>query len=248
MSQTFSARRYFSATAGAIRHQGRAMLAAAPWSLAAFLVSLPFAILAASLAWTGSGLYLLLAPVNLIAFARVTFAWHRVVVLGGGANPDAARGGSAEARHLVVFGVLVLIVAILARATGDLPYVLYMMMNGPDTNAFLAALAAAVLVVWLPVLYCVAVLALSLPRTAVTGDAGLRGIRAAMPYPRWPLVLALAVLVSLGGFAHSALTEYLHYATNEGLLWTAVYVVLFAVMTFVAAAMVAVAYRDGVAR
>ena len=224
------------------------MLAAAPWSLAAFLLSLPFAILAATLAWTGSALYMLLALINLIAFARVTFAWHRVVVLGSGANPDAARGGSAEARHLMVFSVLVLIVAVLARATGDLPYVLYMLMNGPDTNKFLAALVPAVLVVWLPVLVCVAVLALSLPRTAVTGDASLQGIRAAMPYPRWPLVLALAVLVSLGGFAHSGLTEYLHYATNAGLLWTAGYVVLFAVMTFVVAAMVAVAYRDGVRR
>ncbi|MFY3603590.1 hypothetical protein ACOTHZ_12745 [Achromobacter xylosoxidans] len=244
MSNASGALSFFNATAGAIRRHGRAMLAAAPWSLAVFLLSLPFAILAASLYWLKGGLFLLFALVNLIAFSRMTYAWHRVIARADDTRIDAG-GSTAQAWHLVMLGLLAVVVTTLARATGDLPYVLFTLMNGPDSGLFFAALVPVVLVLWLPILYGLALLAPALPRAAITGATGLRGVRAAMPYPRWPLMLALGILVSAGGLAHSALYEYLGYALDGGPYWIVAYLTLFIVMTFVVGAMVSVAYRDG---
>lgn len=242
MSNTFGAGHFIGATASVMRHRGRAMLAAAPWSLAVFVLSLPFAILAASLYWIRGGQFLLLALVNLIAFARMTFAWHRAIA-GEGVRAEAVQGGTPQAWHLVMLGGLAIVVTALARATGDLPYVLYMLLNAPPTALFFAALLLVVLVIWLPVLYGLATLTPALPRAAMTGVAGFRGIRGESPYPRWPLMLTLGMLVSAGGLAHNKLLEYRGYATSEGLAWVAVYLALFIVLTFVAGAMVSVAYR-----
>jgi hypothetical protein len=242
LSNARGALSFFNATAGAIRRHGRAMLAAAPWSLAVFLLSLPFAILAASLYWLKGGLFLLFALVNLIAFSRMTYAWHRIIARADDTRIDAP-GSTAQAWHLVMLGLLAVVVTTLARATGDLPYVLFALMNGPDSGLFFAALVPVALVLWLPILY--GLLAPALPRAAVTGATGLRGVRAAMPYPRWPLMLALGILVSAGGLAHSALYQYLGYAVDGGPYWIVAYLTLFIVMTFVVGAMVSVAYRDG---
>ncbi len=244
MSNARGALSFFNATAGAIRRHGRAMLAAAPWSLAVFLLSLPFTILAASLYWLKGGLFLLFALVNLIAFSRMTFAWHRVIARADDTRIEAG-GSTAQAWHLVMLGLLAVVVTALARATGDPPYVLFALMNGPASGLFFAVLVPVVLVLWLPILYGLALLAPALPRAAVTGATGLRGVRAAMPYRRWPLMLALGILVSAGGLAHSALYEYLGYAVDGGPYWIVAYLTLFIVMTFVVGAMVSVAYRDG---
>ena len=242
MSHTLGALPFIAATANTLRRDGRAMLAAAPWSLAVFVLSLPFAILAASLYWIQGGVFLLLALVNLIAFSRMTFAWHRVIA-GEGARAEAVQGGTPQAWHLLMLGGLVIVVAALARATGDLPYVLYVVLDAPPTALFFAALILVVLAIWLPVLYALATLAPALARAAVTGVAGFRGLRGEAVYPRWPLMLALGMLVSAGGLAHNKLFEYLGYATREGLAWVAVYLALFIVLTFVAGIVVSVAYR-----
>ncbi|HEY9273745.1 MAG TPA: hypothetical protein VIR09_22455, partial [Achromobacter sp.] len=69
------------------------MLAAAPWSLAVFTLSLPFALLIANLFPYGGWLFLALALINLIALARMTFAWHRVITLPDSPGERHARQG-----------------------------------------------------------------------------------------------------------------------------------------------------------
>ena len=93
------------------------MLAAAPWSLGLHAVAalrpadaqaVPVPRLAVRA----------LALVNLIAFARMSYAWHRVV---NHATDDGAARGSA--RHLVLLAALAIGVTYLARVCGDLPFV-----------------------------------------------------------------------------------------------------------------------------
>lgn len=246
MPNKLGARRFVAATAGAIRQQGRAMLAAAPWSLAAFTLTLPFALLIANLFPYGGWLFLALALINLIALARMTVAWHRVVNLQDSASVAAARGGAAQARHLALLGALVIAVTALARATGDLPYVIYMLIGGSNDNLFWSTLIASLVLVWVPVLYVLAVYGLSLPRAAVTGEYGFRGTRAAMPYKRWPLMFALLLLVAVAGYAGSTLSTLAYEYTRAGLAQSAVSVLLCISITFVVATMYAVAYRDSV--
>lgn len=82
------------------------MLAAAPWSLAVFTLSLPFALADNPLYRLTDLRFVALTLINLIAFARMTFAWHRVVVLGDPPRNATARGGTEEARHLVLLGAI----------------------------------------------------------------------------------------------------------------------------------------------
>lgn len=223
------------------------MLGAAPWSLAAFALSLPFALLVSTLYKPSDWLFVLLALVNLIALARTTFAWHRVIVPGHAKGAETAHGGSGEAWHLVVLAAITIAVAALGRGTGDVPYVLYMVMNAPAGAVFFCALIALLTLVWLPVLYALAVFGLSLPRAAATGECGFRGIRAAMPYRRWPLMLMLLALVGVAGLTYGNLYELVHFFTGIGLIQAVLGTVLCVSLTFVVTAMYAVAYRDGVA-
>ncbi|WP_176089061.1 hypothetical protein [Achromobacter anxifer] len=244
MSHKLGARRFFAATASAIRGQGRAMLASAPWSLAAFMLTLPVALMSANLFPYAGWPLLALALVNLIALARMTFAWHRVIGLQGPAGAADARGGTAEARHLALLGLLVLAVAALARATGDLPFLVYVLTNGSGDHLFWIALAAALMLVWLPVLYALALYGQALPRVAATGEYGLRGLRAAAPYPCWPLMLALLLLTALAGYAGYALRTQIYEYPEVGMAQGVLAAVLCMPVLFVVMAMYAVAYRD----
>lgn len=248
MSSKPGARRFLAATADTIRLHGRAMLAAAPWSLAVFTLSLPFALLIANLFPYGGWLFLALALINLIALARMTFAWHCVVALPASPGVAAARGGTAQARHLALLGVLVIAATAVARATGDLPYVIYMVLGGSNDNLFWGALFASLALIWAPVLYALAVYGLGLPRAAVTGEYGFRGARGAMPYKRWPLMLALLLLVAMAGHAGSSLRMLAYDYTATELAQSAVSVLLCIPITFAVATMYAVAYRDSVKR
>ncbi len=242
MSNTPGARRFIAATASAIRTQGRAMLAAAPWSLAVFTLSLPFALLTPKPYQFRDWLFVALALVNLIAFARMSYAWHRVV--NHAADDGAARGSAGEARHLVLLAALAIGVTYLARVCGDLPFVLYALLDGKTDTVFFACLTALMALIWLPVLYALAVAGLSLPRVAVTGEYGFRDARAAMRYPRWPLMLALLLLLAIGSFVAMDLQPLLYYPTGARIAYGVVGTLLCVLITFLLMTMVAVAYRD----
>lgn len=225
------------------------MLAAAPWSLAVFTLSLPFALADTPLYQLTDLVFVALTLINLIAFARMTFAWHRAVVLGNIPRDTTARGGTAEAKHLVLLAALAIAVAALGRATGDLPFVVYVLLNGAEDIRFWGALIASTAIIWLPVLYALATYGLSLPRVATTGEYGFGHIRAAMPYPRWPLMLMLLALVVVAGFTASVLSPLTYtFVTGADVAYAALGVVLSVLATFVVTAMYAVAYRDATGR
>lgn len=220
------------------------MLAAAPFSLAVFTLTLPFALIVSPLYGTRDWLILLLAIVSLISFARTTYAWHRVVLLGETARAAAARHGGSQARHFVLLAALALGVMTLARATGDLPYVLYMLMGGGNDPLFYGVLIALLALVWLPVLYGLAVCGPSLPRVAVTGAYGFGVVRTAMRYPRWPLMLALFVVLVLAAHAANDLRPLMYDYAGVQALQGMVGAVACVAMIFVLTAMTAVSYRD----
>lgn len=236
-----------AATASVLQRQGRAMLAAAPWSLAAFTLTLPFALTIFRVNRPSDLLWAALALINLIALARMTYAWHRIAAVGEASRLPVARGGSGEARHLVLLSAIAIVITALARATGDLPYAVYMLLDAPSDGRFYAALLAALAVIWLPVLYALAVYGVSLPRTAVTGQYGLGGARAPMHYPRWPLMVCLLALIAMASFAAINL-EPLTYGGFETDHWpmATLSVLLCVPITFWVTAMYAVAYRDSV--
>jgi len=244
VSSKLGAGRFIAATVGAIRQHGRAMLAAAPWSLAVFTLTLPFALMTSRLYGLVDWLILVLALVCLIAFARTTYAWHRVILLGETAHAAAPRGGSPEARHLVLLGGLTIAVMALARATGDLPYVLYMLMGGANEPLFYGVLIALLTVVWVPVLYGLAVYGLCLPRAVVKGAYGFGVVRAATRYPRWPLMLGFVVLLILAAHAANDLLPLMYDYVGVQALQGVLGAVACVAMTFVLTAMIAVAYRD----
>lgn len=222
------------------------MLSAAPWSLAIFTLSLPFALMTTRLYQPIDGLWVLLALVNLIAFAKMSFAWHRVVVLPDAARATAERGTTAEARHLALLAAFAIPVALLARANGDVPFIVYMLLNGAEDARFWAALIAVQVLIWVPVSYLLATYGLCLPRLAATGEYGFRTIRATMRYPRWPLMLVLLLLVSVAGYFNSDLVELRRHLTAAGAYAGALGILLCVPITFVLMAMVGVAYRDSV--
>ncbi len=244
VSRKLGAGRLVAATVGVIRKQGRTMLAAAPWSLAVFVLTLPFALIVSSLYRLQDWMILAAALVCLIAFARTTYAWHRVVLLGETARTAAARGGSPEARHFVLLGGLAVGGMAIARATGDLPYVLYMLIGGGNDELFYGMLMALLALVWLPVLYGLAVYGLSLPCAAVTGTYGFGAMRGAMRYPRWPLMLAFLTLLVLGAHASNDLRPMLYDYVGVQALQGVLAAVGCVGVIFVLTAMTAVAYRD----
>ena len=220
------------------------MLAAAPWSLAVFTLTLPFALVVSPLYGPRDWLILALALVSLIAFARTTYAWHRVVLLDGIARSAPPRRAGSQARHFLLLGALAIGVMALARTTGDLPYVLYMLMGGGNEPLFYGVLIALLVVVWVPVLYGLAVYGPCMPRAVVTGAYGFGAARAALRYPRWPLMLGFFVLLVLAAHATNDLLPLMYDYVGVQALQGALGAVACVAMTFVLTAMIAVAYRD----
>lgn len=223
------------------------MLRAAPGSLALFTLTLPCALLISPLYRAVDWLFLALGIVNLIAFARVTYAWHWVVNQGTAADIQAGRNGPSGALHLLLLSGLAIAVTYLARLTGDLPFLLYFMVGSPNDGPFYSALLASLAVIWLPLLYLLAVYGLCLPRVVVTGNYGFGEIRGQMRYPRWPLMFMLAVLLAVASFTASDLRPLLYYVKEARLVSGVVGTLLCVAITFVLTAMYAVAYRDSVA-
>lgn len=248
MSNPFGAGRFIAETTHALRQQGRAMLAAAPWSLAIFTLSLPFALMTTRLYQRIDLLWVVLALVNLIAFARMSFAWHRVVVLGDAARATNGRGPAVRTRHLLLLAALAIPAAILARANGDVPFIVYVLLNGADDARFWLALIAVQVLIWLPVCYLLATYGLGLPRIAATGEFGLRTLLTMKRYPRWPLMLVLLLLISVAGYFNGDLIELRRHLTNADAFAGALGVLLCVPITFVLMAMYGVAYRDAVPR
>jgi len=244
LSNKLGARHFLAATADAMRQQGRAMLAAAPLSLALFILSLPFALLITNLFPYGNGLFMALALINLIALARMTCAWHRVVQPADLTDVGATRGSAAQARHLALLCALVIAGTAMARATGDLPYVIYMVLAGSNDAVFWSVLCAALALIWVPTLYALAMYGLSLPRAAVAGEYRFHAARAAMPYKPWPLMLALLMLIAAAGHAGYILGMLAYGYPDVGLARAAMSALLCVPLVFVVATMYAVAYRD----
>ena len=144
----------------------------------------------------------------------------------------------------MLLAALAIGVTYLARICGDLPFVLYALLDGKNDTVFFACLTALMALIWLPVLYALAVAGLSLPRVAVTGEYGFRDARAAMRYPRWPLMLALLLLLAIGSFVAMDLQPLLYYPTGARIAYGVVGTLLCVLITFLLMTMVAVAYRD----
>ena len=93
--------------------------------------------------------------------------------------------------------------------------------------------------IWLPVLYALAVV--GCPCRASRSPGGMdSATRAAMRYPRWPLMLALLLLLVIGSFIAMDLQPLLYYPPRAHRLCT----LLCVLITFLLMTMVAVAYRD----
>ena len=166
-----SSRRPQAPSAPRARHAGRRALV-----LTVFTLSLPFALLTPKPYQFRDWLFVALALVNLIAFA------HELrLAPGRQSRPTMARRAARRGRHLVLLAALAIGVTYLARICGDLPFVLYALLDSKNDTVFFACLTALMALIWLPVLYALAVAGLSLPRVAVTGEYG-SATRAAMRY------------------------------------------------------------------
>ena len=96
--------------------------------------------------------------------------------------------------------------------------------------------------IWLPVLYALAVVACPCAsRSRASMDSATR---AAMRYPRWPLMLALLLLLVIGSFIAMDLQPLLYYPTGARIAYGVVGTLLCVLITFLLMTMVAVAYRD----
>ena len=153
------------------------MLAAAPWSLAVFTLSLPFALLTPAVP----------VPRLAVRCARAgqpdRLRAHELRLAPGrqsrGRRWRGARS-AGEARHLVLLAALAIGVTYLARICGDLPFVLYALLDGKNDTVFFACLTALMALIWLPVLYALAVAGLSLPsRSPANMDSATRARRCA---------------------------------------------------------------------
>lgn len=242
MSKPLAAGRFFAEAFGVIRQQGRRMVAAAPWSFGLFVLSLPFALLVSRSFGSIQYAFLVLALVNMIALARMTFAWHRVIVLGDAVN--AGGGGNAEAKHLALLMLFVIVAAAVLRATADMPIVIYFAMGGVGDTRFFVTLFAILAVLWVPMLYAGSVYALSLPRAAVAGEYGFREARAAMPFKRWPLAAALFALILSVGLAKVMMLNVANRLKVSDIAYGVLFLACTIIMTLVVTAMCAVAYRE----
>ena len=181
---------------------------------------------------------MVLALVNLIAFARMSYAWHRVV--NHAADDGAARGSAGEARHLVLLAALAIGVTYLARVCGDLPFVLYALLDGKTDKVFFSSLTALMALIWLPVLYALAVAArrghgrVWIPRRA-RGDA-------------LPALAADAGAAAVAGdrqlHRHGPATAAVLPHRRARIAYGVVGTLLCVLITFLLMTMVAVAYRD----
>jgi hypothetical protein len=230
----------------AILQQGRRMMATAPGSLAAFIITLPFALLVSDSVGTMQFVFLLLAMVNLLALARVTFAWFGMLVGRDTAAAQLARGGNAEAKHLALLVLFVVVVGAILRASADIPILLYFAMKGVGDAGFFIALFIVLGLLWVPFVYAGAVVALSWVRAVAAGEYGFKAMRDAMRFKRWPLVTALFVLLVSVGFTKAMVADVARFPTTSGVGFSAAGMLISIGMFVIVSVMCAVAYRESV--
>lgn len=220
------------------------MLTAAPWSLAVFVVTLPIALILTWYAGPYLPLFLLLAVLNMVALARVTLVWYRMTILEGAAYVWTPWGGRARARYLIVLVLLIAVAAALLQMTGDIPYVVYVVLSESSEVLFYGALFVVLLMVWTPFMYVGSVCLLSLAHAAVTGKFGYWRTRPSLRFKRWPLMAALCLLMSCAGVTRSMLTDYGKIWSTDNLGYGVSGMLLCIVLAGVVTVMSAVAYRE----
>ena len=130
-------------------------------------------------------LFVALALVNLIAFARMSYAWHRSSIT----RPTMARRAAAPARPATwCCWPRWPLASPIWRASAAICSCSYALLDGKNDTVFFACLTALMALIWLPVLYALA---------GGTVPAARRGHRRIWiprrargdALPRWPLML-----------------------------------------------------------
>ena len=248
MASKLAGTRFIALTFKAIRQQGRRMMTVAPGSLAAFIVSLPFALLVSNSVGTMQFVFLLLAMVSLLALARLTFTWLAMLVGRDEAATQLARGGNAEAKHLALLVLFVVVVGAILRASADIPILLYFAMKGVGDTGFFLALFTVLGLLWVPFVYAGAVVALSWVHAVAAGEYGFNAMRGAMRFKRWPLVTALFVLLVSVGFTKAMVADVARFPTTSGVGFSVAGMLISIGMLVIVTMMCAVAYRESVPR
>lgn len=251
MSSKFAASRLVALTASVIREKGGAMLAAAPWLLGVVILTLPFAVHASRYAVPLHQLYLLCALLNVLALAAVTWGWIRKLALDDALSKPIWGGGAGGLKYLALFVLLVVTVVQLLRLTGNIPILIYFSMpnslspvrNPTGEALFFALVIAALLVLWIPVMYLCRAMAISLVNVAVSGEYGLRTLREKIRFGRWPLLVALFFLIASAGVTAAAIPRAQYHLSVSSVAFSAAGIVVCIALLAVVVAMSAVAYR-----
>ncbi|CAB3685081.1 hypothetical protein [Achromobacter pestifer] len=220
------------------------MLTAAPCSLAVFVVTLPVALILTRYAGSYLPLFLLLAVLNMVALARVTLAWYRMTILEGAVYAWTPWGGRARARYLIVLVLLIAVAAALLQTTGDIPYMVYVVLSENSEVLFYCVLFVVLVLVWTPFMYLGSVGLLSLAHMAVTGKLEYASMRPSMRFKRWPLMAALCLLMACAGVTRSMLTDYGKIWSTDNLGYGVLGMLLCIILAGVVTVMSAVAYRE----
>lgn len=244
MARKLAGRRLIALTFNAIGQYGRNMVAAAPWSLCVFFLSLPFALLASKSVGAIQFVFLLLALINLLALARMTFAWMDVVASRDVVIEQPKRPANAEAKHLALLVLFVVVAGAVLRASADIPLWLYFALNSGGDAKFFVALFSLLGLIWVPTIYAGAVYVPSLPRAASSGEYGFKVVRQTMAFRRWPLAIVLFGLVVSAGVTKTLVVDVARRVTLSGIAYGLLGMLICTAMMVIAAVMAAVAYRE----
>lgn len=244
MANKIAGSRLVGMTCTAIRQHAGKMVASAPWSLCLFILTLPFAFLAFKSVGTIQYVFLMLALVNLLALARMTFAWTGVIAEADPTVQQPVRTGNAEARHLALVMLFVVVAGALLRASADIPLLLYFAMNGVGDSKFFAILFTVLGLLWIPTAYAGALCLPSLARAASVGEYGFGAMRRAMRFRRWPLAVALFALIVFAGFTKTMVAEVARRMTWSGVAYGLVGSLICVALIVIVTVMAAIAYRE----
>ncbi len=244
MARKLAGRRLIALTFNAIGKSGRHMVASAPWSLCVFFLSLPFALLAFKSVGAIQFLFLLLALINLLALARMTFAWTDVVASRDAVVEQPKRAANAEAKHLALLVLFVVVAGAVLRASADIPLWLYFALNSGGDAKFFVALFCVLGLIWVPTISAGAVYVPSLPRAASSGEYGFKVVRQTMVFRRWPLAMVLFSLVVSAGVTKTLVADIARRATLSGIAYGLAGMLICTAMLVIATMMAAIACRE----
>lgn len=242
MPTKLSASRLVTLTASAIRQHGRVMMTAAPWSLALFVLSLPFVLLTPKLIQlVHPGFVAILCAGNLLTLVHVSLAWHRRIAAYGAAEGPRGAGW----KYLVLIVLFSALAVALVSANDVMPFLVYIALNNRGGDVlFFACVFAAWAVMWGGLPYLIGTFALSLPSVAVSGKYDFRRLRGALRTSVWPMVGMQLMLIGSAVLTRVALSRLLWERSGASLAQSVLGIVFCVVSVLVATAMCAVAYRE----